>query len=84
MFVRNLHEVGIDRVATILEKYFKPTGIVTAKWSWKDDEGKSHTRKLDRVLYLPEYHVKIIISTDLADNYDDDEGIYIKHNHHSS
>ena len=54
------------------------------KWSWKDDEGKSHTHILERALYFPESSVDIIISIALADQYDDDEGTYIKTKHHSS
>ena len=51
MFFGKLHEVKIDGVETIGGKEFKPTGIGTVKWSWKDDEGESHTCKLERVPY---------------------------------
>ena len=48
------------------------------------DEGKSHTYKLERALYLPESHANIIISTALSDHYDDYEGTYIKTKRHRS
>ena len=84
MFVGKLHEVDIYGVATIGGTYFKPTGIVTVKWSWKDDEGKAHTYRLERASYFPESPVNIVSSTYLADQYDDDNGTYIKTKRHSS
>ena len=84
MFVGKLHEVNISGVATIGGTDFKPTVIVTVKWSCKDDEGKSHTHRLERGLYFSESPVKIISSTALADQYDDDYVTYIKTKNHSS
>ena len=49
MFVWKLHEVEIDGVETIGGKDFNPTVMGKLKWSWKDDEGDSQTRKLERV-----------------------------------
>ena len=84
MFVGKLHEVEIYGVETIGGTDFKPTGIGTLKWSWKYDKGKSHTHILDHGLYLTESPVNITISTDLADQYDDDDDTYIKTKRHSS
>ena len=84
MFVGKLHEVDISGVAAIGGTYFKPTIIGTVKWSWKDDEGKSYTYRLERALYFPESRVDIISSNSLADQYDDDDGTYIKTKRHSS
>ena len=61
MFFGKLYEVDISGVTTTGGTDFKPTGIGTVKWSWKDDEGKSHTHRLERALYLPKYPVKIIL-----------------------
>ena len=84
MFFGKLYEVDISRVVTIGGTYFIPTEIGTVKFSWKDDEEKSHTHRLERALYLPESPVNIIRSTSLADQYDDDDGTYIKTKRHSS
>ena len=84
MFFDNLHEVDISGVATIGGTDFKPAGIRTVKWSWKDDEFKSHTHRLECALYFTESPVNIVGSTDLADQYDDDNGTYIKTKCHSS
>ena len=84
MFVGKLHEVDIFWVATIGGTDFKPTGIGTVKWSWKDDEGKSHTHRLERVLYFPESAVNIISPNALADHYDDKNGTHIKIKNYSS
>ena len=82
--VRNLHEVYSYGVWTIGGAYFKPTGIVTVKWYWKDDEGNAHSHTLEHALYFPESPVNIISSTDSAYQYDDDDGTYIKTKCHSS
>ena len=46
----------------------------TVKWTWKDDTGKSHTFKIQEVLYFPQLPVNILSVTRLADQFDDDEG----------
>ena len=56
----------------------------TVKWSWKDDDGKLHTHRLELALYFTESPANIISSTALADQYDDDDGTYIKTKRHSS
>ena len=50
MFVGKIPEVEIARVATIVGTDFKPELTVEIKWYWKDDEGKSHTHKLEHDL----------------------------------
>ena len=53
------------------------------KWSWKYDEEKSHTHRLEQALYFPNYPVNIISSAYLSDWHDDYNGSYIKTKHHS-
>ena len=84
IFVGKLHEVKFSGVATIDRTDFKPTGIGTVKWYWKDNEGNSHTLRLERALYFTESPFDIISSTSLTDQYDDDDGTYIKTKRHSS
>ena len=84
MFVGKLHDVDISGVSKIGGTDFKPTIIGTVKWSWKYDEGKSHTHRLECALYFTKSPVNIISSTTWADHYDDDIGTYIKTNRHSS
>ena len=74
--------MAIAGVVTIVGKNFNPTVIGTVKCSWGYDEGKSHTHKLEHILYLPDSPVNIISSTALDYHYDDDEGTYIKTKRH--
>ena len=71
-------------VVTIGGTDCKPTGIGTVKWYWKDDKLKSHTHRLERALYFPESPVNIISSTAWDDQYDDNDGTYIKAKRRSS
>ena len=64
--------------------YFNPTEIGTVKWSWKVDEGKSHTHGLECALYFPESPVNITSSIYLADKYDGEDVTYIKTKCYSS
>ena len=76
MFFGKLHEGGIYGVEIIVGIDFKPAGIGTVKWSWKDDEVKSHNHRLERALYFSESPVTIISPTALDDQYDDEDGTY--------
>ena len=84
MCVRKLNEVNISWVATISGTDFTPTGIGTLKWSWKYDKGKSHIHRFERALYFPDSPVNIISSTDLDDQYDNNDVTFIKTKFHSS
>ena len=53
------------------------------KWTWKDDDGALHTEQLENTLYFPKSPINIISATELAEKFNDEEGIGIdtKMNH---
>lgn len=61
-------------VATIGGKMNKPSGIGTVEWKWKDDEGASHTERLEDVLYFPTSPINIMSVTAFAEQLGDEEG----------
>ena len=48
------------------------------QWNCKYDKVKSYIQKLQCVFYFTDYPVKIVCSTDLVGQYNDDEGTHIK------
>ena len=53
------------------------------KWTWKDDGGAVHTEQLKNKLYFPKYPINIMSVTELAKQFNDEEGPIIdtKMNH---
>ena len=53
------------------------------KWTWKDDGGAVHTEQLENTLYFPKSLINIISVTELAKQFNDEEGTGIdtKMNH---
>ena len=47
MFVGELRSVPNTKVATIGGKGHPASGIGTVKWSWTDEDGKSHEYKIE-------------------------------------
>ena len=70
-------------VATIGGKLNQPAGIGTVKWTWKDYGGAVHTEQLENTLYFPKYPINIMSVTELAKQFNDEEGTGIdtKMNH---
>ena len=54
--------------------------IVVVSWSYNDNEGELHTKKLNNVLYDPDYPVNILSETALDEsmNYDEETWILTK------
>ena len=59
-------------VATIGEKLNHPAGIGTVKWTWKDDGGEVHTKKLENKLYFSKSPINIMSVTELAKQFNDE------------
>ena len=73
----NIDTIISNEVATIGGKYIISKEIGTVRWSWNDDEGQLHTKKLNNVLYFPDSTVNIISATVLDESIKDDEVTYI-------
>ena len=82
MFV-TFNETTEVLVATIGGKLNQPDGIGTVKWTWKDDGGAVHTEQLENTLYFTKSPINIMSVTELAKQFNDEEGkgIYTKMNH---
>ena len=50
IFTDKIYHIIYNGVATIGRNYLIPKVIVTVIWSWTDDEGQLHTKKLNNVL----------------------------------
>ena len=61
-------------VATIGGEDLRPSGIGTVKWSWEDDERKTHKFLLEKTLFFPTSPVNILSVSRLTDHFGDDEG----------
>ena len=53
-FVGELQPITGHQVATIGGRGHAPSGIGTAQWTWKDDEGNSHQFLVDNTLCFPQ------------------------------
>ena len=73
----NIDTIISNEVATIGGKYIISKEIGTVRWSWNDDEGQLHTKKLNNVLYFPDSTVNIISATVLDESIKDDEGTFL-------
>ena len=73
MFV-TFKETTSGMVATIGGKLNQPSGIGTVEWTWKDDNGVSHTNRLEKVLYFPQSPINIMSVTEFARQLGDEEG----------
>ena len=71
-------------VAIIGGKLNQPAVIGTVKWTWKYDGGALHTELLENTLYLPKSSINIMSVTELAKQFNDEEGTGIdKNTNHS-
>ena len=74
MFIGEIRKIDPRTgVATIAGEDLRPSGIGTVKWSWYDDEGKTHNFFLEKKLFFPTSPVNILSVSRLADHFDDDE-----------
>ena len=75
MFDGELRPTDSHYVATIGGgKNNVAAGMGTVKWTWKDDNGKSHTMLIHDVLYFPSSPVNILSVTSLAEQLNDNDG----------
>ena len=77
------NETTAGLVVTIGGKLNQPAGIGTVKWTCKDDGGAVHTEQLENTLYFPKSPINIMSLTELAKQFNDEEGTGIdtKMNH---
>ena len=77
------NETTAGLVATIGGKLNQPSGIGTVKWKWKDGGGAVHTEQLENTLYFPKSPINIMSVTELAKQFNYEEGTVIdtKMNH---
>ena len=69
MFVGDLKPVTNSAVATIGGTDNIPEGIGTVEWTWRDDDGKVHTYRLDDVYYFPDSPVNLLSVTEFAKTF---------------
>ena len=75
MFTDKIEVIIYNVVANIGWKDIIPKEIGTVSWSWNDDDGKLHTKKLNNVLF-PDSPVNIPSSTVMAESMKDDKGTW--------
>ena len=77
------NETTAGLVATIGGKLNQPGGIGTVKCTWKDDGDAVHMEQLENTLYFPKSPINIMSVTELAKQFNDEEGrgIDTKMNH---
>ena len=82
MFV-TFNETTAGLVATIGGKLNQPVGIGMVKLTWKDDSAAVHTEHLQNTLYFTKSPINIMSVTELAKQFNDEEGtgIYTYMNH---
>ena len=68
MFV-TFNATAAGLVSTIGGKLNQHDGIGTVKWTWKDDGGEVHTKKLENKLYFPKSPINIMSVTELAKQF---------------
>ena len=68
MFTEKIEPIIYNGVANIGEKYLIPKGIGTVTWSWTDDGGQLHTKRLNNVPYFIDSPVNIISETTLDES----------------
>ena len=74
MFTDKIDPIIYNRVVNIGGKDIITKGIVTVSWSWTNDEGKLHKKKLNNVLYFIDSPVNKISATALDESMKHDEG----------
>ena len=74
MFSDNIEPKISNILETIGGKYIIPEGIGTFSWSWTDDGGQLHTKKLNNVIYFTNSTFKILSETALPESMKDDDG----------
>ena len=70
-------------VATLVGEDLRLSGISTVKWSWDDNEGKTHNFFSKKIVF-PTSPVNILSVSRLAYHFDDDEGTSIQTRRHYS
>ena len=78
IFIGPMRRTDRHYIATIGGSKNSASGMVTARWLWKDYLGKSHTLDIKNVLYFPQSPVNILSITELADTLKDNDGTGIK------
>ena len=73
MFV-TFNETTAGLVETFGGKLNEPAGIGTVKWTRKYDGGAVHTEQLENTLYFPKSPINIMSVTELARQFNDEEG----------
>ena len=73
MFV-TFNKTTAGLVATIGGKLNQPAGIGKMEWTWKDNGGSVHTEQLENTLYFPKSPINIMRVTELAKQFNDEEG----------
>ena len=61
-------------IATIGGANNSASGMNTTRWRWKDDAGMQHMVEVKNVLYFPQSPVNILSITNLANQFNDDDG----------
>ena len=74
MFTEKIEPIISNGVSTIGGKDIIKKLIGTVSWSWTDEEGKLHTKKLNNLIYFPDSPVNILSGTVLDEIMKDDEG----------
>ena len=77
MFTERIELIISNGVSTIGGKDLIKKLIGTVSWSWTDEEGKLHTKKLNNLIYFPDSPVNILSGTVLDEIMKDDEGTFV-------
>ena len=77
IFTDKIEPIIYNGVESIGGKDHIPKGVGSVSWSWTDDEGKLHTKKFNKVIYLSDLPVIILIATALDESVKNDEGTWV-------
>ena len=73
MFTYKIEPIIKNRGADIGGKYTITKSIGTFRWSWTDNKGQLHTKKLNNVISFPDSPVNILSATALAKSIKDNK-----------
>jgi len=73
-FLEGIQPTDQFYVATIGGEANSAQGMGTVRWTWRDDNGDSHTFDIQNVLYFPQSPVNMLSVTTLAGQLDDEDG----------
>ena len=77
MFNYKIDPINSNRWATIGVNSIISKGILIVIWSYTDDEGRLHTKKLNNLIYFPDSPANILSAIELAESMNYYKGTWV-------